>query len=732
MNIAALLTSAGINIGMCVLLLSLYSILRKQPTNYDVYFARRIAQVQGDQRHDPFCFERFVPSASWLVKAWETTEDELLGDAGLDALVFIRIIVFSIRIFAIAAVVGIFMVLPLNYYGQEMQHKEIPSESLGVFTISNVMGGSQWFWAHVVALYIITGSACLLLYFENKSLSSMRLGHITQSHTNPSHFAVLVRSIPWSSKESYSDTVRNYFTKYYASSYLSHQMVHLCGTVRKLVSSATKIYKVIISTSIEQGSKPILRCGLCGTTTSSFKILSSEESTKPTGGFKSMESGSRENDCSAAFVFFRNRYSAYIASKVLQSTNPMLWVTDLAPEPHDVYWSNLCIPYRQLWFRRIATLIATVVFMFVFLGPVAFVQGLTELDHLTKMFPFLRGLLKRPYINRVVTGYLPSVVLLLFLYAVPPVMMLLAELEGSISRSGRKKSACTKVLYFTIWNVFFVNVFSGTYLKQLDSLFVIKDIPGQLGQAVPASASFFMTYVFTSGWTSLAVEMMQPFVLIYNNFLRYVLQKDPPASDVMSFPYHTELPRVLLFGLIGFCCAVLAPLILPFLLIYFSIAFLVYKNQFINVYVTKYDTGGQFWPIAHNATIFSLVLAQIIAMGVFGLKESTLALGCTMPLLICTLLFNEYCRQRFYPVFNNRAAEVLMEMDWQDEQSGRVDEIHRQLHSAYCQFTLVSDDFCKAGHSVRDQAVGGGGGGESVQDPHNIVVHLDSYDQHNA
>ncbi|KAL9683719.1 hypothetical protein QQ045_015547 [Rhodiola kirilowii] len=494
MNIAALLTSAGINIGMCVLLLSLYSILRKQPTNYDVYFARRIAQVQGDQRHDPFCFERFVPSASWLVKAWETTEDELLGDAGLDALVFIRIIVFSIRIFAIAAVVGIFMVLPLNYYGQEMQHKEIPSESLGVFTISNVMGGSQWFWAHVVALYIITGSACLLLYFENKSLSSMRLGHITQSHTNPSHFAVLVRSIPWSSKESYSDTVRNYFTKYYASSYLSHQMVHLCGTVRKLVSSATKIYKVIISTSIEQGSKPILRCGLCGTTTSSFKILSSEESTKPTGGFKSMESGSRENDCSAAFVFFRNRYSAYIASKVLQSTNPMLWVTDLAPEPHDVYWSNLCIPYRQLWFRRIATLIATVVFMFVFLGPVAFVQGLTELDHLTKMFPFLRGLLKRPYINRVVTGYLPSVVLLLFLYAVPPVMMLLAELEGSISRSGRKKSACTKVLYFTIWNVFFVNVFSGTYLKQLDSLFVIKDIPGQLGQAVPASVILLSEY----------------------------------------------------------------------------------------------------------------------------------------------------------------------------------------------------------------------------------------------
>lgn len=40
----------------------------------------------------------------------------------------------------------------------------------------------------------------------------------------------------------------------------------------------------------------------------------------------------------------KTRHGAYIASRALKSSNPMSWVTYLAAEPCDVYWSNLCIP----------------------------------------------------------------------------------------------------------------------------------------------------------------------------------------------------------------------------------------------------------------------------------------------------------------------------------------------------------------------------------------------------
>ncbi|KAL9396451.1 hypothetical protein Peur_010704 [Populus x canadensis] len=719
MDIGALLTSAAINTGLSVLLFSLYSILRKQPSNTIVYFGRRLASLNNRNSRNHFSFERFVPSPSWIVKAWETTENEILAIGGLDAVVFQRILVFSIRVFSIAAVTCLFLVLPVNYYGQEMKHKHIHAESLNVFTIANVKEGSRWLWAHCLALYIISCSACVLLYFEYKSITKMRLAHITTSPPNPSHFTILVRSIPYSVGESYSNSVKKFFTNYYASSYLSHQIVYRCGLVQKLMVDAEKICMRI--KAAPKGQTSLKPCCLCGGSTS-FKVLTDEpESVKDNFSYSNLNLATRDNERSAAFVIFKTRYAAVVATQMLQSPNPMSWVTELAPEPHDVLWSNLCIPFRQLWLRKIATLLASIVFMVLFLAPVTFVQGLTQLEKLSQTFPFLRGFLKQDLINHVLTGYLPSVILILFLYTVPPTMMLFSSVEGPVSHSGRKRSACLKILYFTIWNVFFVNHVSGGFLFAFNMLSSVGDIPVELAKAIPNQASFFVTYVLTSGWASLSCEVMQPFSLLCNFLKKHLLRNHEDSSDgLVSFPYHTEVPRVLLFGLIGFTYSVMAPLILPFLLIYFLLAYLVYRNQIVNVYITKYEGGGQLWPIVHNTTIFSLVLTQMISLGVFGIKKSPVASGFTIPLIICTLLFNEYCRQRFFPIFKKNVAQVLLEMDRRDEQSGRMEEIHQQLHSAYCQLPLTSHEFCESVHKLCQDNIRGREGTKSGKEPSEV------------
>ncbi|CAN8241172.1 unnamed protein product [Cochlearia groenlandica] len=716
MEISALLTSAGINISICIVLLSLYSILRKQPSNYCVYFGRRLV-CGGARRYDPFWYERFVPSPSWLLKAWETSEDELLAAAGLDAVVFLRMVKFrlpktlskllfvcsslfsqlvffcSIRIFFITAVVCIAFVLPVNYYGQPMVHKEIHLESSEVFTIENLAKGSKWLWIHCLALYIITSAACFLLYLEYRTIAKMRLGHITGSAAKPSQFTVLIRAIPWSPEQSYSDTLGKYFTNYYSSSYVSHQMVYHNGIIQRLLRDAEKMCRTLKHISPEINCKPSFTpCTFCGgpTATSSFHILSSEADSVKGIELGELTMTTTEQERPAAFVFFKTRYDALVVSEVLQSSNPMLWVTNLAPEPHDVYWRNLNIPYRQLWIRRIATLVGAVAFMFVFLIPVTFIQGLTQLEHLSHAFPFLRGILQTKYINQVITGYLPSVILILFFYAVPPLMMYFSTLEGCISRSIRKKSACIKVLYFTIWNVFFVNILSGSVIRQLNVFSSVRDIPTQLARAVPTQAGFFLTYCFTSGWASLACEIVQPMALIWNLVAKFVFKNNDDSYETLRFPYHTEIPRLLLFGLLGFTNSVIAPLIMPFLLIYFFLAYLIYKNQILNVYITKYESGGQYWPIFHNTTIFSLILTQIIALGFFGLKLSTVASGFTIPLILLTLLFSEYCRHRFAPIFHKDPAQVLIEMDRADETSGKMEELHKKLHNVYSQIPLHS------------------------------------------
>ncbi|ONK60411.1 uncharacterized protein A4U43_C08F18150 [Asparagus officinalis] len=692
MKISALLTSAGINIGLCTLFLSLYSILRKQPSNLSVYFGRRLSEEHN--RRDSFSFDRLVPSAGWLMKAWRTTDEEILSSVGLDAVVFLRMLVFSIRIFAIAAGVCLFGVLPFNYYGNEMTHTKIHLEKIDVFSIANVEDGSQWLWIHCLALYIISSTACFLLYLEYRNISRMRLAHITESPPNPRHFSVLVRSIPRTHDEPFDVTIVNFFTKYHGSSYLSHQMISQAGTVQKIMYNAKKVYKKIIrlkNTSFNQHHRSSnYRCGLCGggsrplhTYHNAFELEAKRYE------LESSVSRTTKKDSSAAFVFFKTRYAAVVASQIPQSSDPMLWAIDLAPEPNDVYWSNLWVPYRLVWLHRITVQIATLAFMVVFTIPVTFVQGLSHLDKLQKKFPVLRDLLKKSFLIQIVTGYLPSVLLMLALYTVPPVMMLLSRFEGCISHSGKRKSACGKVLYFTIWNVFFMNCFSASFIRNLVS--APTDIPTMLAKLLPGQAAFFITYVLTSGWASLSAELLQIFPLICN-FIKRTLGISDDDPSVLSFPYYTEVPRVLLLSLIGFTYSVLAPLILPFLLVYFLLAYLVYRNQFMNVYRTKYDYGGQLWPLVHNTTIFSLVLTQVIALGFFGLKKSPIASGFTIPLVILTLLFNENCKNRFYPIFCKLAAQDLIEMDQQDEQSGRMQEIHKQLLMIYRQYPADTDD----------------------------------------
>lgn len=110
----------------------------------------------------------------------------------------------------------------------------------------------------------------------------------------------------------------------------------------------------------------------------------------------------------------------------------------------------------------------------------------------------------------------------------------------------------------------------------------------------------------------------------------------------------------------------------------------------------------------------------MISLGVFGIKKSPVASGFTIPLIICTLLFNEYCRQRFFPIFKKNVAQVLLEMDRRDEQSGRMEEIHQQLHSAYCQLPLTSHEFCESVHKLCQDNIRGREGTKSGKEPSEV------------
>jgi len=78
---------------------------------------------------------------------------------------------------------------------------------------------------------------------------------------------------------------------------------------------------------------------------------------------------------------------------------------------------------------------------------------------------------------------------------VPAIMIFLSSLQGYISWSQIQKSACTKVLWFTIWNIFFANVLSGSALYRLNYFLEPKEFPRVLAEAVPAQVRIITSFV---------------------------------------------------------------------------------------------------------------------------------------------------------------------------------------------------------------------------------------------
>jgi len=370
------------------------------------------------------------------------------------------------------------------------------------------------------------------------------------------------------------------------------------------------------------------------------------------------------------------------AAEMQQLVNPISLVTTYAPEPNDTIWKNLAIPFWRMAMYKIGVFVAAFLLTVFFTIPVTAVQGIVQFEKIKRWFPPARAVQLIPGLNSIVTGYLPSMILNGFIYLVPFAMLGMASFEGCIANSQKEIKASNMVFYFLLGNVFFLSILSGSLLDQLGESFTHpKDIPSRLASAVSAQSDFFITYILTNGMPGFSLEVLQ-FGLLTWQFLKVHLLGHSKEPYLYGFPYYRVVPIVSLAILIGVVYAVVAPLLLPILLIYFLLGYAVYINQMEDVYEITYDTCGQYWPRIHHYIFLSVTLMQITMIGLFGLKSKPGASFATIPLLVFNILFNEYCKVRFLPTFHHRPVQVAKQSDELDEAEGTMGNLDDAI-SAY-------------------------------------------------
>ena len=91
------------------------------------------------------------------------------------------------------------------------------------------------------------------------------------------------------------------------------------------------------------------------------------------------------------------------------------------------------------------------------------------------------------------------------------------------------------------------------------------------------------------GWAGIAGEILRlkPLIIYHlKNFFLVKTEKDrEEAMDPGSIDFASSEPKIQLYFLLGLVYAVVTPFLLPFIIIFFALAFVVFRHQVSNLVI---------------------------------------------------------------------------------------------------------------------------------------------------
>ncbi|KAJ7953375.1 calcium permeable stress-gated cation channel 1 [Quillaja saponaria] len=683
--------SAFINILSAFAFLLAFALLRLQPINDRVYFPKWYINggrsSPSPRRSANFVskfvnlnFKTYLTFLNWMPQAVKMSEAEIINHAGLDSAVFLRIYILGLKVFVPMTVVALLILIPVNVSSGTLffLRKDLVVSDIDKLSISNVRPKSIRFFVHIALEYLFTIWTCYMLYKEYDYVGKMRLRFLASQRRRVEQFTVVVRNVPHVPGHSLSDTVDHFFQTNHPDHYLSHQAVYNANKFAKLVRKRDRLQNWLDYHQLKFDRHPEKRLtikqgfmGFWGERVDAIEYY--KQQIKAFDKRMTLERQKIIKDSKSilpvAFVSFNSRWGASVCAQTQQSKNPTLWLTNWAPEPRDVYWRNLAIPFVSLSIRKLLISLSVFTLVFFYLIPIAFVQSLANLEGLERVAPFLRPVIELKFIKSFLQGFLPGLALKIFLYILPTVLMIMSKIEGHIALSTLERRAAAKYYYFMLVNVFLGSIVTGTAFQQLDAFLhqPPTQIPRNIGISIPMKATFFITYIMVDGWAGVAGEILRlkPLFIFHlkNMFLVKTERDRERAMNPGSVDFPETLPSLQLYFLLGIVYAVVTPILLPFILVFFALAYLVYRHQIINVYNQQYESAAAFWPHVHSRIIASLLISQVLLLGLLSTKKAANSTPLLVILPVLTLSFHKYCKNRFEPAFRKYPLEEAMAKD---------------------------------------------------------------------
>ena len=662
-----------------VVITFLFSLLRPRNT---VVYAPKVKHA--DKKHAPPPIGNGL--FAWFAPVAAIGEQHLVEKVGLDAAVFLRFTRMCRNMFLATAFLGCGILIPIHTL---LSNKgELPgsnstesgqSKAFAKLTPQYVTGNPMW--AHVVCSWLFDVVIVFFLWINYKAVTRLRRQYFESPEYQMSLHSrsILMVDIPASERSDegilrIADAVEQ--TAGIPRVAIARNVKDLpelieehSNTVKELESILAKYLK---KPDRLPAKRPLMR--------PSKKDHRADHRNKVdaieylTGRIRDLEveikdvrgSINKRNAMSYGFATYERIEEAHTVAYAARKTHPRGISIRLAPKPNDLIWDNLPLSKKTRNGKRLMNNFWIAVLTFVWVAPNALIAiFLVSLGNLGALWPaFERTLSGHPNSWAVVQAIAAPAILSSVYVLLPIIFRRLSIRAGDLTKTSRERHVTHKLYAFFVFNNLIVfSVFSAIWKfvtavisnrQKNESIWDSIEhgnLPNQILVTMCTVSPFWVTWLLQRNLGA-AVDLAQVINLFWIWFSRTFLSPTPRQSIEWtappSFDYASYYNYFLFYATVTLCYSSIQPLVLPVTALYFVVDAWLKKYLLMYVFITKTESGGQFWNIIFNRMLFATLLANIIqALVIKGALGSWTMLGCMAPLPFILLAFKMYCLNKF-------------------------------------------------------------------------------------
>ncbi len=614
---------------------------------------------------------------AWITPVLKTRESELVDKVGLDATIFLRFTTMCRNMFLVMAIIGCGVIIPTNIVNSDRNI----TRGLSAFQIMTPMYMfGQALWNIVVCAWLFDFIILYFLWRNYKAVARLRKALFeSPEYRNSLHSRTLMATDIPPSYRSDEGLLR-----------IIDQVEQTSGVPRASIGRNVKELPLLI----EQHEKSVreLESVLAKYLKNPDKLPSSRPTIRPikqdrkhgagekvdaieylTGRIRDFEIRIKDvretvdtrNAMPYGFASYEKIHDAHTVAYAARRKHPHGSTIRLAPKPNDVIWTNLALSKKARTWRRLVNNFWIVILTLVWIVPNALIAiFLSNLSNLGSVWPaFQTQLNGHPIAWSAVQGIASPAILSLVYLILPIIFRRLSIKAGDTTKTSREKHVTQKLYAFFVFNNLIVfSLFSAVWryvATVIDAKQGNQGVWDALNRgeffikmmiAFCTVSPFWVTWLLQRNLGA-AADLSQIVNMTWIWFARTFMSPTPRQEIEWTAPppfeYASYYNYFLFYATVALCFATLQPLVLPVTALYFTIDAWLKKYLLLYVFITKTESGGQFWRIIYNRLIFAALLANAVVALIVKARGNWTQMISMAPLPFVMFAFKWYCSRTF-------------------------------------------------------------------------------------